>query len=309
MITVVGESLVDFVPRPDGGIAAVPGGSPANVARGLARLGHPVLLRTVLGDDDDGRLIAESLRADGVQIDPASVRDVSTSTATAHLDAEGRATYDLDVHWAPGSIALHPDATWLHTGSLAVVLDPGRHDVLTLLGDAASSWLPVSVDLNLRDPLPWDAAHTLAQMDALAPHASVVKASDDDLALLRPGEDPRQVARRWFDGGRTALVVVTLGGRGAWAATRSIDVEVAAPRVSVVDTVGAGDTFMAALVAGLVEEGLDEVGEGGRMRSLEDVDTATLESVLWRAAVAAAMCCEREGADPPTVDELAARLG
>ena len=103
---VVGESLVDYLPDATGHAVPWPGGSPANVARGLARLGRTVRLRTALGDDEPGRLLLTSLSTDGVDVDPASLRPGRSSTAAATLDTAGRATYDLDVHWDPGPLAL-----------------------------------------------------------------------------------------------------------------------------------------------------------------------------------------------------------
>lgn len=303
MITVVGESVVDYVPTKAGGVAARPGGSPANVARGLARLGRSVLLQTVIGDDEPGRLLAASLSQDGVRLDPASRRPGPSSTAHAHLDGAGRATYDLDIHWDPAPLQVPAEARWWHTGSLATVLPPGAEQVSAALHAAAEAGLPTSIDLNVREPLPWPVEQTLDHLLGLAADAGVVKASEDDIALLVPGQDPREVARRWLGRGRTILVVVTLGERGAWAATRNDEIEVAAPKVELVDTVGAGDTFMAALIDGL----LPLAGHGPQdWRECVD-DAAELARRVRRATVAAAMCCEREGADPPSRAALRAR--
>lgn len=303
MITVVGESVVDYVPTKGGGVAARPGGSPANVARGLARLGRSVLLQTVIGDDEPGKLLAASLSQDGVRLDPASLRPGPSSTAHAHLDEAGRATYDLDIHWDPSSLDL-PNATrWWHTGSLATVLPPGAEQVAAALRAAAEAGLATSIDLNVREPLPWAVEETLEHLLGLAAEAQVVKASEDDIALLAPGQEPRDVARRWLNRGRTLLVVVTLGERGAWAATRNDETEVGAPRVELVDTVGAGDTFMAALIDGLHPL----IGRGPRdWRELLE-DAGELARRVRRATVAAAICCEREGADPPSRAILRAR--
>lgn len=304
MITVVGESVVDYVPTAGGGVAARAGGSPANVARGLARLGRPVLLQTVIGDDEPGRLLRTSLSEDGVRLDPASLRPGPSSTARAHLDEAGRASYDLDIHWDPPELRLPAEATWWHTGSLATVLTPGAERVAVALRASAEAGVPNSIDLNVRDPLPFSAAQTLKHLLGLTADACVVKASEDDIALLAPGQEPRSVARRWLGRGRTILVVVTLGERGAWAATEHDEVEVGAPSVELVDTVGAGDTFMAALIDGLLPPAHQD--PRGWRRVLDDGQQ--LAASIHRATVAAAICCEREGADPPTRAALRARV-
>jgi fructokinase len=309
VLLVVGESLVDELPAPQG-TRRVPGGSPANVARGLARLGHPVVLRTCLGDDEAGRLVRESLTQDGVDVDTgppdAGGRAAgATSRAVAVLDEHGRASYDLYVTWDPGPIVIPPAARWVHTGSLATVLAPGDREVARALEQAAQRGLPVSVDLNSRAPLPGPPAQVLGALKQLTSHATVVKASDDDLALLAPTRPWRTVARSLLRRGRTRLVVVTLGERGAWAGTDGdlgdVEVVVPAPAVRLVDTVGAGDAFMAALIDGLVHAGGPPAARDPAVREL-------LTSLLSRACVAAAMCCERPGADPPTRRQLDERL-
>lgn len=296
-VSVVGESVVDFLPDGRGGHLARPGGSPANVARGLARLGRPVRLRTALGEDEPGRLLFASLTGDGVDVDPASRRPGASSTAVATLDALGQARYEFDVHWDCGPLALAPSTAWLHTGSIATVRPPGAAEVERLLARAVALDVPTSIDLNVREPLPWDHATAHRHLRRLAGHATVVKASTDDLALLAPGRDPVHAARDWLAGASTQLVVLTLGPRGAWASTGADDIEAAAPAVRLVDTVGAGDAFMAALIDGLLASPPEQRWEARR-----------LTTTLRRACVAAAICCEREGADPPTQAELATRL-
>lgn len=296
LVCVVGEALVDYLPDAAGGRVARAGGSPANVARGLARLGRAVRLRTVLGHDEPGTWLLESLTGDGIDLDLSSVRPGPSSTALATLDGSGRASYELDVHWDCGPLTLDPRAGWLHTGSLAMVTPPGAADVERLLETAAGHGVPTSIDLNVREPLPWDLPTARAHLGQLARHATVVKASDDDLARLEPDRDAHEAARDWLRGTSTELVVVTHGARGAWAVTSHDTVEVAAPVVRLVDTIGAGDAFMAALIDGLLAT--------PHARH----DSHRLAAILRRACIAAALCCEREGADPPTRGELARAL-
>lgn len=292
-VVVIGETVLDYVPRRDGSIAERVGGSPANVARGLALLERRVVLLTSLGDDAVGEVLRNGLNDDAVVLGSPVVPGVRSATARATLDAEGRATYALDIPWEPDPFVLPDGLNWLHTGSLALALDPGRARVLDALREAAQRpGVRISVDLNLRDPLPWDLETARARVDEVAALADVVKASDEDLALLYPDLPDEVVAGRWLGQGRTELVVVTRGERGSFAIARQGNVAAPAPRIEVVDTVGAGDTFMAALIDGL----LSQQGAVGELSGLGEV--------LNRAGVAAALCCTREGAVPPSRAEL-----
>lgn len=287
---VVGESLVDIVHPVDAAPSAAPGGSPMNVAVGLARLGVPTTLVTELGDDEYGDLVAEHVRASGVDLADGSVRpDHPTSTATAHLGADGAATYEFELTWSLGPSRLPEGTTGLHVGSLGAVLAPGRTAVLDLLEQARAAGHFVSYDPNYRPAFPstWDAVAEVARF------ADVVKMSDEDLELLRPGTATSEVARDLLSGERTHLVVVTRGPLGSMAFTKDTSVEVVAPHTDLVDTVGAGDSFMAALVAVLLEWG-----------SPRELDDAKLRTLVEAAGLAAAITCSRRGANPPTRREL-----
>ena len=292
---VVGEALVDVVVPLQGEPTQAAGGSPMNVAVGLSRLGVPALLVTELGDDPHGALVLEHLRASDVALAPASVRNGHrTSTATARLGADGAARYEFDLTWELSSATLPPAMSGLHVGSLGTALAPGREAVLELLDQAAGRDVLVTYDPNVRAGLlpSWhDVARVAADVD-------VVKMSDEDLALLRPEESVQGVAREVLANGRTRLVVVTRGGEGALAFTAHDQVEVVAPRTDVVDTVGAGDSFMAALIAVLLESG-----------SPAELSAERLRVLLESAARAAAVTVGRRGANPPTRAELPAGWG
>jgi fructokinase len=289
---VVGEALVDVVVPPEGETTHAPGGSPMNVAVGLSRLGVPALLVTELGDDPHGELVAAHLRASDVELAPGSVRPGHrTSTATARLSADGAASYEFELTWELGDATLPPALSGLHVGSLGTALAPGRDAVLALLDEAADHDVLVTYDPNVRPGLlpSWhDVARVAAGVD-------VVKMSDEDVALLRPEEPVQAVARELLENGRTRLVVVTRGGEGAFGFTAQDNVEVVAPRTDVVDTVGAGDSFMAALIAVLLDWGTPDELDADRLRTL-----------LASAAAAAAVTVSRRGANPPTRAELPA---
>lgn len=292
---VVGEALVDIVVPPAGATTQAPGGSPMNVAVGLSRLGVPALLVTELGDDPHGELVVEHLASSDVALAPGSVRGGRrTSTATARLAADGAASYEFDLTWELGSAALPEALAGLHVGSLGTVLAPGREAVLALLAEAAGRDVLVTYDPNVRPGLlpSWhDVARVAADVD-------VVKMSDEDLELLRPEEPVQTVARELLDNGRTRLVVVTRGGAGALGFTAQGTAEVVAPRTTVVDTVGAGDSFMAALIAVLLDWGTPP-----------ELPSDRLSALLHAAAHAAAVTVSRRGANPPTRAELPAGWG
>ena len=289
---VSGEALVDIVVPTVGAREEAPGGSPLNVAVGLSRLGIDTLLVTELGDDDNGRLVESHVRSSGVRLHPDAVRvGRTTSTATARLDATGAATYDFDLRWELGHVELPEDADALHVGSAGALLRPGRDVVLDLVEGAARRGALVSYDPNARPALTPDAAQTWLDVQEVAASADLVKMSDEDLAFLAAGHRPHEVAARLL-AQRTRLFVMTRGGGGAVAFTSGCAVEVPSVRVGVVDTVGAGDSFMAALVAVALEHGL------------EDLDERRLSAYLTAAHQVGAITVSRRGADPPRRDEL-----
>lgn len=299
---VVGEALVDVVLRPGADPAEHPGGSPANVAIGLGRLGRRVDLLTWLADDAHGDLVREHLAGSDVHVLAGDRGPERTPVARAHLDAEGAATYEFDLTWdLPDRWDEGEDApVVVHTGSIATVIAPGGEAVARLLADRRDG-STITYDPNLRPALMGSPEETLPVVERLVALADVVKVSDEDLAWLHPGVAPAEIARDWLGRG-PALVVVTLGGEGALAITAAGDeVLVEAPRVQVADTVGAGDSFMGALIDGLWSA--DLLGADQR-EALRAIDRPTVERVLVRCARVAAITVSRPGANPPTSADL-----
>lgn len=294
--TVIGEALIDVVVRPDGSTAGeYPGGSPANVAVGLARLGHDTELVTRLGRDAYGDLVADHLTGNGVRLAPGVRDDAPTSTSTARLGDDGAATYTFRLTWDLPGLAVPDDTVCAHAGSIAAFLPPGAARVRALL-DAAAPYATISYDPNCRPALQGTPGQARPQVESLVARADVVRASTDDLAWLYSGCDPVDVARQWLGLG-PGLVVVTYGADGAHGVTAEADVHVPAPPSTAVDTVGAGDSFTSALLSGLSDNGL----LGGRIPAL---GPDALTGLLQHAARAAAITCSRRGADPPTRAEL-----
>ena len=305
-VVVVGESLVDIVHRAGGAVDEAPGGSPANVALTLGRLGRAPILVTRLADDDRGRRVRRWLEHSGVAVD--AVAAPRTSTATAVLDASGAATYTFDLEWDLGDDVARlaedafASADLVHVGSVGAVLEPGAGQVAALVR-AVHGRAIVTYDPNIRPSLVRDPQAVRARVAELIGIADVVKTSDEDVQWLHPGRDAIEIAREWVIGG-PALVVVTRGAEGAIAVTADAEIVVPAVPTDVVDTVGAGDTFMGALIDGLLSRKVDlgARAPGGGIRPDE------LEALLRRSAEAAAITVSRPGADPPRREELLARM-
>ncbi|WP_190226616.1 carbohydrate kinase family protein, partial [Streptomyces hydrogenans] len=248
---VIGECVADIVRGPGAADVVHPGGSPANVAYGLARLGRPATLLTQLADDPSGRLIAAHLTGAGVRLAIGGV-PARTPSAVVTLDGRGQAAYAFDIAWT--LTAEEPPATpepvrHVHLGSIAAVTEPGAATVLALTGRLRPA-ATVSYDPNVRPALMGEHGPAVARVERCVALADLVKASDEDLAWLYPGEPVEAVAARWLALG-PAVVLVTRGGDGALAVTREHTVAAGAPAVAVVDTVGAGDSFMSAVLDAL----------------------------------------------------------
>jgi fructokinase len=200
----------------------------------------------------------------------------------------------------PAGAGADAETLAVHTGSIGAMLAPGAADVRALVA-AARDTATVSYDPNARPALMGDAADTRPRVEDLVRLSDVVKVSDEDLAWLVPGTDPLDVARAWQRSG-PAMVVVTFGGEGATAVTAAGEITVASRPVDVVDTVGAGDSFMGALLDGLWSE--DLLG-AARRDALRAIDTGTIRRVLERCADVAAVTVSRAGANPPRAAELA----
>jgi fructokinase len=313
VIAVAGEALVDLVPAPVGGYFEIaPGGSPANVAVGLARMGVPARLLARVADDLLGKRIREHLSHNGVQLDHAVAAREQTSLAMVSLDADGSPAYDFrisgtaDWQWTPAEVAgaLDPGVSGpvvaLHSGSLALTMAPGDAVLRDLLM-RASDTVTISYDPNCRPLLMGNPREVLIGVHSLLGVADVVKVSSEDLRWLVPDLTPEQVVDDWLSRG-PRLVAVTLGPEGVVAGTASgLRARRPGVAVKVIDTVGAGDTFSAALLAGLYSAGV----LGAEKRDdLAALDYSTLDELLHDAVLAAAICCSRRGADPPTRGDL-----
>jgi fructokinase len=300
VIVVAGEALVDLILRPDGTLAAIPGGGPYNAARAIGRLGVPVAFAASLSSDRFGRDLEAALTADGVALDLVQRTDLPTTLALAELDASGTATYRFYTDGtsapalAPGPLSdgLPAGTRAVHAGTLGLVLEPIA-TTLTALVAALPEDVLLLVDPNCRPSIVRDPAAYRARMATILARADAVKVSVEDLAYLRPGADVAGGVA-WLAGLGPRTIFVTDGPGTVRVVTDGVAHDVHVPRIEVVDTVGAGDTFGGAALACLVHD---------------RVTRATLDAgAAIRAARfgvrAAAIACTRAGADPPTLAEL-----
>ncbi len=301
MIVVCGEALIDMIDGGDGTRRAMPGGGPFNTARALARLGVPTAFLGRLSEDVFGRQLEELLVSDGVSLELASTGPESTTIAVVSVDGEGFAAYQFFVQGtsAPNLTRdmlpreFGPEVTALHLGTLGMVLEPMASTLVELVGRERGRRL-IMLDPNVRIGLAPEADYR-PRLHTVISQSTILKASDDDLAWLYPGLDYEQAADRILDEG-VPMVVVTLGAQGAYGAHGGSRVRVSAPAVDVVDTIGAGDAFGAALLAWLHDH--------GSIRPDLSIGAEELKAALAYACLAASLTCARAGAEPPWKSEM-----
>lgn len=303
---IVGEALVDLVPEDDGRLDPRAGGSARNVAIAAARLGADVSFVGGLSRDGFGRRMRQELISEGVDTSSAPEVDAPTPLAVVELAPDGHAEYSFHLE-GTAALALHgddlaalPGDQPLHVSLGAVTLaTPGIGDALVAL--LASHTALTSFDPNVRPAFLTDREADADRVDAAVSLVDLVRCSEEDLALLHPDRGPDEVAAAWLESGAGA-VVVTQGAAGAvaWTPAGEVpsDITLWAERDPEGDTVGAGDTFGAALLVALTERGI---------ATRDDLVALTVEdweAVLAFAGRAAAVTVQRRGADPPYRAEL-----
>jgi fructokinase len=307
MLIASGDALIDFVPTRNaaGREAVMPavGGSCLNVAIGMARLGAPTSFVGGISTDLFGRMIAEHAAASHVELGLSTRSDHQTTLAFVRIVAgeSHYAFYDAETatrNWTyrRGSIPF-ADVEALPVGSTTLVNDQGAAETKALIDDARAS-STISFDPNCRPNLVRDKPAYLARMAEFAGTADLIKMSDVDFAYLF-GEEPYQQRASALLGQGTSLVVITRGNDGAiaWHAGAG-QIEVAAPKVEIADTIGAGDSFQAALLFALHKQ--------GRLarQQLREISADELRRALSFAANCAGLTCTRPGADPPWSREI-----
>ena len=300
-VVIAGEALIDLIIGPDGSVTPAAGGGQYNAARALARLGGEVQFMGRMSDDWFGKLLSARLAEDGVGTDLVVETTDPTTLVLAEIDEAGVAHY----HWyierttvpglevADALRALVPVPAALHVGTLGLTMEPIA-DSLAAVVAAAPAETFVMVDPNCRPTATPDFERYQARMRRVFARADVVKGSDEDFEYLDLAPTPEATARLLLEQG-VGAVLVTQGADVARGFCAGGEVSVPVPRVDVVDTVGAGDTFGGSFLAYWLEHGL------GR-RELADRDL--LEDAVGFAVRAAAINCTRAGAEPPTRAEM-----
>lgn len=300
----LGEALVDVVMRDGKVLGEHVGGSPLNVAGVLARLGHDATIGAWWGSDERGRAIEDHAAAHGVAVQPGSDGASRTSVAYAHLDEQGRASYDFDLEWSLPDMSSLDHHGHLHTGSIAATLEPGGSQVVEAVKTVRQQGT-VSYDPNVRPSLMGSPEQVQDRIEELVALSDVVKASDEDVEWLYPGVRVEDVMRRWAGLG-PALVVITRGPEGASALlqhNRDI-LHVEQMRVQLADTVGAGDSFMGGLLSGLLDA--DLLGSREAAARLAQASWNEVQPALHRAVITSGLTVSKAGAHAPTRDEVQA---
>jgi len=313
VIAVIGEALIDLVVDEAGAVAARPGGGPFNTARTLGRLGIETTFLGRLSGDRFGRTLRERLTADGVTLGVPTLSGRPSTLAAADLEPDGTARYGFYLAGTASAALDYPvlaaalpgGVTAVHVGTLGLVMEPIASAIERLITDALPADALVMVDPNSRPAAIADREAYLDRFERILHRADVVKVSVEDLAYLCPGV-PADVAATTLLGDKPALVLVTDGPRPARAFLSGGfggvggEVSIEVPRVTVVDTIGAGDAFGGGFLAWWTGAGLGRK----ELSSAEPVRAA-----LRAAAEVSALTCTKPGAEPPLLSELAGSPG
>jgi fructokinase len=301
VITVIGEALVDVIVDTDGEVTSVVGGAPLNTARAIARLGVPATFLGGISTDSFGRRILRLLESDGVTLGLGGQVPEPTTLAIAQLDEGGAATYRFLLEGTSSAAVtpemalrhLDPASRAIHVGTLGLVLQPLADASMAVVAHAGVDQL-VMIDPNCRPSVMTTSPVFRRALDAVLGRADLVKVSGDDLEFLYPGVAPTVAAARLREESG-AVVLFTDGANAVHVIAPGADIVLDVPRVPVVDTVGAGDSFSGGFLAYWIHGGL------GRA-DVADVDKV-VEAARFGIAVAG-ITCQRPGADPPHAHEV-----
>ena len=303
IVTVIGEALIDLVQLDvPGDYRARPGGSPFNVAIGLARLGHRTALMARMADNTFGRMLRTQAEAEGIDLTYAPVATEPTTLAVVSMDSEGRASYDFyldgtaDWQWTDAETARTPqDTAVVHFGSVASWTPASAEHIHSAVQRLrAGGTTLISYDPNVRPALLGDPKRGRQAVERSVGIAHLVKASREDAEWLYPETSIDRIAAHWLELG-ALLVVITDGPDGAHVFRAGAgSMRRPGRKVAVVDTVGAGDAFTAGLLGALLRHGLHTPQR--LATAAPDVLTIAVDDAI----LVSALTCERLGADPPT---------
>jgi len=307
-VLVIGEALVDVVHGINGEIKNIPGGSPANTAVALARLGTKTYMKARTSTDQFGTEIRNYLTSQNINLDYSLVVKNPSSVVNALIQKDGSAKYEAnlrgaaDYGWTYEELdqVIDPDIQIVQLGSLTSYIEPGATNVEKWFSKLRqSNKYLLTFDPNIRHPLDGEnEVDVRSRAKKLASLSHVVKASDEDLNWIFSNNNPQDSAINIIESG-ASLVVVTLGKKGAFAVNRKLEiVEVKANEIAVIDTIGAGDTFAAALITQLLENSLIN------KNALDNLSSDDLTEILTNCSAVSAITCSRQGANPPHRHEV-----
>ena len=307
-VLVIGEALVDVVHGINGEIKNIPGGSPANTAVALARLGTKTYMKARTSTDKFGTEIRNYLTNQNVNLDYSLVVKCPSSVVNALIQKDGSAKYEAnlkgaaDYGWTFEELnqVINPDIQIVQLGSLTSYVEPGATNVEKWFSQLRQSTkYLLTFDPNIRHPLDGEnKVDVRNRAKKLASLSHVVKASDEDLNWIFSNNNPQDSAIKIIESG-ASLVIVTLGKKGAFAVNKKLEiVEVTANEIAVIDTIGAGDTFAAALITQLLENSWIN------KNALENLSSDDLTEILTNCSAASAITCSRQGANPPHRHEV-----
>jgi len=307
-VLVIGEALVDVVHGINGEIKNIPGGSPANTAVALARLGTKTYMKARTSTDQFGTEIRNYLTSQNINLDYSLVVKNPSSVVNALIQKDGSAKYEAnlrgaaDYGWTYEELdqVIDPDIQIVQLGSLTSYIEPGATNVEKWFSKLRqSNKYLLTFDPNIRHPLDGEnEVDVRSRAKKLASLSHVVKASDEDLNWIFSNNNPQDSAINIIESG-ASLVVVTLGKKGAFAVNKKLEIaEVKANEIAVIDTIGAGDTFAAALITQLLENSLIN------KNALDNLSSDDLTEILTNCSAVSAITCSRQGANPPHRHEV-----
>jgi fructokinase len=306
-VLVIGEALIDVVHTPDGLVQNIVGGSPANTAVALSRLGIKTFMKSRTSLDEFGQVIRNYLETEKVDLSLGVIAKEPSTVIKAFIQNDRSAKYEADLIgasdfcWNDKELVFdESNFTFVHLGSLTSYVQPGASEVekwFTNLKDKTS--LLLSFDPNIRHPLDGQKATDVRERaKRLCAISHIVKASDEDFEWIYETNDFKSPAKELVSNG-VGIVIITRGKNGAWAISNDKnEFEIPAQDINVIDTIGAGDTFSAAFLAQLIDKGINTLDKLKTMKIFE------LEEILHNSAHASGVTCSRKGANPPYRDEV-----
>ena len=306
-VLVIGEALIDVVHTPDGLIQNIVGGSPANTAVALSRLGIKTFMKSRTSLDEFGQVIRNYLETEKVDLSLGVIAKEPSTVIKAFIQNDRSAKYEADLIgasdfcWNEKELVFdESNFTFVHLGSLTSYVEPGASEVekwFTNLKNETN--LLLSFDPNIRHPLDGQKAKDVRdKAKRLCAISHIVKASDEDFEWIYETNDFKSPAKELISNG-VGIVIITRGKNGAWAiSSDKNEFKIPAQDIKVIDTIGAGDTFSAAFLAQLIDKRINALDKLKTMKIFE------LEEILNNAAHASGVTCSRKGANPPYRDEV-----